>query len=552
MGIKEKIINDLGLTFLEETDICSVPPNFEGDYSIPCFKLSKELKKSPIDISKEISETKECKGIISKLEAVGPYLNIFLNKEELAKLVVSNINENYGKSNIGEGKTICIDYSSITLSKQMHIGHLCTTVIGECLAKLYENFGYKVIRINYLGDMGTPFGKIITMYKLNSNKENIEKKGVKEIQKLYADFAVEEKNNPEIIEEARKWSLKIENKDEEATELCEWFKSIALNDANKIYDQLGINFDDWRGEAYYNEKTQEVVELLKDKKLLIESDGAVCVDLNAYNMGMYLIVKNDGGTLYSTRDLAAAIDRNKIYNFDKSLYVTGVEQKLHFASFFKVLELMGYDWAKNLIHIDYGRLSTEFGKISGREGNTPVVTEIFNASIEKSKKILENKNLPDNIAEAIGISAVVFSVLKTERIKDAVFSLDQAISFEGNSSVYLQYSDVRLKKVLKREKLLDNAQQYASNLKTDDEIKLLCKLDEFNETLLSALTKHEPYLISKYCLELATLINKFYNDNRIISDNIELTQARLLLCKMSSQVLEKAMSILGVKIIDEM
>ena len=334
--------------------------------------------------------------------------------------------------------------------------------------------------------------------------------------------------------------------------MCEWFKSIALKEAYKIYDQLGIKFDDWRGEAYYNEKTQEVVKYLKDQNLLVESDGALCVDLNEFNMGMYLIVKNDGGTLYSTRDLAAAIDRKKTYNFDKSLYVTGVEQKLHFASFFKVLELMGYEWAKDLIHIDYGRLSTEFGKISGREGNTPVVTDIFDASIEKSKKILENKNLSDSVAEAIGISAVVFSVLKTERIKDAVFSLDQAISFEGNSSVYLQYSDVRLKKVLTKEKLLDDAYNYISKLGTEDEIKLLCKLDDYNDVLLSSLTKHEPYLISKYCLELATLINKFYNDNRIISDDKELTQARLLISKLSSLVLEKAMSILGVKIIDEM
>ena len=554
MSIKEQILKDLNIEEILPNDISSVPSELEGDYSIPCFKLAKIKQKSPAIIATEICNEITCKGIVSKMIPVGPYINIVLNKKEVATHVYNNVhnNDNYGKNDSGNGKTICIDYSSVTLSKHIHIGHLCTTVIGECLAKLYENSGYKVVRINYIGDMGTPFGKIIAMYKLRGNKEEVEKYGVDEIQRLYALFAKEEENNPELIEDARAWSLKIEKGDKEANELCDWFKSIALEEAKRIYKLLDIDFDDWRGEYYYSDKTKDIMNLLEEKGLVVVSEGAKCIDLNKFNMGMCLVERSDGGSLYTTRDLAAAVDRYNCYKFDKSLYVTGIEQKHHFESFFKVLDLAGFDWARNLEHVGYGRLSTEFGKISGREGNTPVMKDIFEASIAKAKKALEGKNLAEDLATDIGVSAVAFSVLKTERIKDAVFSLEQAISFDGNSSVYIQYSYVRLKSILNKSKeyLVDSAD--VSLLTEAEETELLVHLDQFPEVLKEALAAHETFYVTRYALDLAALVNKFYNNLRVVTDNKELTQARLALCEISAKVLASAMTIVGVKVIEKM
>lgn len=554
MNIKEQILKELNIEEISPSDISLVPGDLEGDYAIPCFKLAKIMQKSPVEIAKSICEEKECSGIVSKMIPVGPYINIVLDSSNVAKHVFNNItnNDKYGENNDGHGKTICIDYSSITLSKHIHIGHLCTTVIGECLARLYENSGYKVVRINYLGDMGTPFGKIIAIYKLKGNKEDVEKYGVDEIQRLYALFAKEEENNPSLIEEARAWSLKIEQGDKEATELCDWFKSIALEEAKRIYNLLGIEFDDWRGELYYSERTKETIELLESKGLVVVSEGAKCIDLSKFDMGMCLVERSDGGSLYTTRDLAAAIDRYNCYKFDKSLYVTGIEQKHHFESFFKVLELAGFDWAQNLEHVGYGRLSTEFGKISGREGNTPVMKDIFEASINKAKQALEGKNLSENLATDIGVSAVAFSVLKTERIKDAVFSLEQAISFDGNSSVYIQYSYVRLKSILEKARDIIDGNYNPELLNQVEEREVLLHLDQFPEMLKDALKAHETFYVTRYALELSSLINKFYNNLRVVTDDIELTKARLALCEISAQVLAKSMSIIGIKVIEKM
>ena len=554
MNIKEQIVFDLGINEFSSIDIDKVPSGIEGDYALPCFKLSKTRKKSPATIAIEICNSTECRGIISKLIPVGPYINIVLNKACLAKHVFNRIyqNQDYGRNNSGKGNTVCIDYSSITLSKHVHIGHLCTTVIGECISRLYENADYNVIRINYLGDMGTPFGKIIAMYKLKGNKEDVERNGVDEIQRLYALFSVEEENNPQLIEEARAWSLKIEKGDREATQLCDWFKSIALEEAKRIYGLLGIEFDDWRGELFYNNKTQDVIDLLEQKGLVIKSDGAKCVDLSQYDMGMCLIQRSDGGSLYATRDIAAAIDRYNLYKFTKSLYVTGIEQKYHFASFFKVIGLAGFEWAKDLVHIGYGRLSTQLGKISGREGNTPIMKDIFNASIDKARTTLEGRNLPDSLAVDIGVSAVVFSVLKTERIKDSVFSLDQAISFDGNSSVYIQYSYARLMSILGKERIIDDVDKYIELLIEKEESDILVHLDNFPEVLHDALLDYETCYVTKYALDLASLVNKFYNNIRIISEDAKLKQARLALCRIAATVLKKAMTILGVKAIEKM
>lgn len=553
MTIKEKILADLGIEGIEPSDISAVPENFEGDYAVPCFKLSKLMRKAPAAIAAEICSSNEPKGIIAGLIPAGPYVNIVLDKAAAAKQVFGTAKtEGFGSSSEWAGKTVCIDYSSITLSKHMHIGHLCTTVIGESLARLFENAGAKVVRINYLGDMGTPFGKILTMYKKTGSKELIEKDGVDEIQRLYARFAVMEKDDPSLIEEAREWSLKIEEGDKEANELCDWFKTIALNEAKDIYRMLGIDFDDWRGEAFYSDKTDEVIAMLQDKGLLVESDGCQCVDLGAFDMGMCLIRRSDGGSLYTTRDLAAAMDRYNLYKFDKSLYVTGIEQNHHFASFFKVLELAGFEWAKDLKHVGYGRLSTQFGKISGREGNTPVMRDVFNASIEKAAESLRDKSIADDIAVDIGTGAVVFSVLKTELIKDSVFSLEQAISFEGNSSVYVQYSLVRLNTVLEKGGYDPSAEVRPELLTEPEALDLMLIIDRLPEALAAALKDYETSYVTRYSLDLAAAINKYYTNVRIITDNKELTSARLALCALARDVLAKAMYVIGIKAIEKM
>ncbi len=553
MSIVKKVLSDLNLEEVDESVVKKVPEDYEGDLAIPCFSFAKTLKKAPNLIAQDFANTLKLKGVVEKIIAVGPYLNVVLNKKILANFVINNIykNENYGFNNIGKGEVICIDYSSITLSKHFHIGHLCTTVIGECIGKLLELTGYRVVRINYLGDLGTPFGKILTMYKLHSNEFDIENITVNDIQKLYARFAKESENDPLLIEDARNWSLKIEQGDSEATNLCEKFKSIALEEAKKIYNILDINFDDWRGESYYNTKTGEVLSLLKEKGLLIESCGAKCVNLEAFDMGMCLVQRSDGGTLYTTRDLAAAIDRYNCYNFSKSLYVTGIEQNHHFNSFFKVLELMGYNWAKNLKHIGYGRLSTTTGKISGREGNTPIVSEIFKLSIEKAKKILGGKNKSEYLASDIGTSAIVFGILKTEKIKDSVFDLDRALSFEGETSVYLQYSYVRLRSILSKQQINENYQNYIDVLTAQEESELLLHLDKFPKIVSIAASEYEPCYIARYAIELATMINRYYGKHKVISEDNNTTQARLILCKVCLDVLGKAMNILGVKIINE-
>ena len=556
MNIKERLLDDLNFdSDISYEDVAAVPDNFEGDYSIPCFKLAKKYKKSPALIAKDFAESYVAKGLVKKVFVVGPYINVVLNRAEVAKFVCRNIfaNENYGRGTSGVGKTVCIDYSSITLSKQIHIGHLCTTVIGECLAKLYENAGYKVVRINYLGDMGTPFGKIITVYKKCGYDKSIEELTADDVQKLYAQFATLEKEDDNLISEAREWSLKIEQNDDEAVALCNGFKNVALKEAKNMYHMLGIDFDDWRGEAYYNDKTDSIIEMLDEKDLLVESNGAKCVNLENYDMGMCLVQRSDGGSLYTTRDLAAAIDRFNRYGFSESIYVTGIEQKHHFESFFKVLELAGYDWANNLKYVGYGRMSTEFGKISGREGHTPIVKEIFNSSIEKAKTSFENRDVEPGTASAIGVSAVVFGVLKTERMKDTVFSLEQAINFDGDTSVYIQYSYVRLKTILGKIGLVINADDSLyDKLEADEEFMLLLKLDEFGDVLSRAQKDCEPCYVARYALELATLVNRFYHNVRVISDNRELVNARGVLCQITSDVLKKSMNILGIKIIEKM
>ncbi len=411
-------------------DNLQLTPNLDmGDVCLPCFSFAKVLRKSPMAIAEDLAKLVNTQGFVDRVEVVNGYLNFFVNRKKLSYNILNEVlvgGDNFGKSDIGKGKTICIDYSSVNLAKYMHIGHLSTTLIGECIKKAHNYLGYKTVAINYVGDYGTPFGKMIAGYKLWGTEEDVLSRGIDAIQDLYVKFNAEAENDESLNDLAREWFKKIENKDPEALKIYNVFIKLAIEDIEKIYSLLNISFDSWRGESYYNDKMQPIIDELSSKGLLQDSQGAKIVDLEPYKLGVCLIQKSDGTSLYATRDLAAADDRYINYNFDKSLYVTDVSQKQHFAQFFKVLELLDRPYHKGLEHVYYGRFSLPNGtKIASRKGKQAVLKDIFKVAIEKAEKVIADKYNNEaeskKIAEAVGIGAVVFSALKQEKIKDVVF-----------------------------------------------------------------------------------------------------------------------------------
>ncbi|MGN1227126.1 MAG: arginine--tRNA ligase [Christensenellales bacterium] len=546
--IKEKIIQDLACEDFSVDNLADVPSDFSGDYSLPCFSLAKKYSKNPSVIAKEIVDNFTPKGIIAKLENMGPYINITLDRAKCMQ--IDDIKMQF---NDFEGKVACIDFSSINLAKHPHIGHLCTTIIGACIARLLEKVGYKVVRINYLGDYGTPFGKLITAVKKWGNRAEIEKVGVDALQDLYVRFNMEE--SEELLQEAREWFKRVEQKDAEAVEIYKWIINLSLKEMNKIYDEIGISFDDFNGESYYEGKKDDVIQLLKDKGLVFESEGALLVDLGQYGLGDFMVQKSDGTSLYSTRDIAAAIDRKEKYKFDISLYVTDTAQNLHFKSLFKTLELMGFEWAKDMKHIGYGRLSTPEGKIASRRGKVAVLKDIFEIAENKAYEIVKERNLDKKVATDIGVSAISFGLLKTERVKDAVFDIESALNFEGETSVYLQYTVARINAIFVKAKEsginfeCECVWQYVA---TDDEFEVIKQIDLYKEMIFSAYKDFEPCYIARYAIKLATLFNKFYTTSKIVGEDECATKFRLYLCDKTRAILVDCMQLLGVKILEKM
>ncbi len=426
-----------------------------GDYALPCFRFSKQFKSAPQLIAQNIAENTPLKGIVEKIEAVNGYCNFFLNKSLAANEVLGEIElagKNYGKSDIGQGKTVCIDYSSINIAKPFHIGHLGTTAIGNSLYKTLAFLGYKTVGINHLGDWGTQFGKLIVAYKKWSGKERIDKGGLRALQEIYVRFHVEAEKDPSLEQEARAWFSKIEKGDKEALALFEYFKKITLDEISGIYKRLGVSFDSWNGESFYNDKMASALNYLESKNLVTLSEGAKVVDLSSFNMPPCLLVKSDGASLYATRDIAAIFYRKQTYDFDKCLYVVAYQQNLHFQQLFKVIELAGLPYYKDLIHVAYGMVSLEEGSMSTRKGNTVWLEDVINKAVNKAEEIIENKNpLLKNkrqVAEQVGVGAVVFSALCNARIKDTVFSFERVLSFEGETAPYLQYTHARCNSLL--------------------------------------------------------------------------------------------------------
>ncbi len=461
MDFKRHIAARVKAEGLTENDIYSMielPPNTEmGDFALPCFKLAKTMRKAPALIAQQIAADYQTDGIVGEVSAVNGYVNFKIDRALWAKQTLEEVlsaREKYGSGEDGEGKTVCIEYSSVNIAKPFHIGHLSSTVIGSALYKLHKFLGYHAVAINHLGDYGTQFGKLISAYKRWGSREEIEKGGLRALNALYVRFHEEAEKEPSLNDEARAFFKKIEDKDEESVALFEWFKELTLKDVGKIYELLDVHFDSWAGESFYIDKMQPVIDELREKGLLKESEGAQIVDLEAYGMPPCIVLRSDGASLYATRDLATAIYRKETYDFYKSLYVVAYQQNLHFKQFFKVLELMGKEWAKDLVHVAYGMVSLEDGSMSSRKGRVVYLEDVINRCIEKARGIIAEKNPSlenkDEIAKTVGVGAVIFGALYNNKIKDITFSYDKVLNFEGETSCYVQYTCARAHSVLEK------------------------------------------------------------------------------------------------------
>lgn len=532
-----------------------------GDYAFPCFRLAKTMRMSPVAIAQKLAAEITPDEVITKVEAVNGYLNFFVNHRTLVKNALGDVlaaGENYGNDTIGNGKTICIDYSSVNICKSFHIGHLSTTAIGSSLYKLYTALGYRVIGINHLGDYGTQFGKMIVAFKRWSSKEAVEKGGIGELQRVYVKFHQEEETNPELTEEAREWFARIEKGDKEANELFEFFKKITLDDVKEIYDRLNVKFDSWNGESFFNDKMSEPLKMLEEKGLIKESQGAKVVDLSDYNMPPCLLVKSDGSSLYATRDIAAAIWRKKEYDFDKCLYVVAYQQNLHFKQFFKVLELAGLPWAKDLVHVAYGMVSLEDGAMSTRKGNVVLLRDVINKAVSKADEIITAKNpdLPDKakVAEQVGIGAVLFSALENSKIKDITFTFDRVLNFDGETAPYLQYTRARCNSIVEKAGNGAGAKIMPDfNALDNVETLRLCKLlAMFPSVVKDAAFKYEPSILSGYLIDVAQSFNRFYIEHRVLCDDLGEQTARLMVVRAVGTVLKKGLALLGIESPDQM
>ena len=549
--LKEKIED---LTLEEIVALIEVPPNKEmGDFAFPCFKLAKVFRKAPNMIAADLAENIEANGAISKVMPLGGYVNFFVNKSQLAKTVINDVltkKEKYGHSDLGQEKAVVIDFSSPNIAKPFHIGHIRTTVIGNALYKIYDSQGYNVVRVNHLGDYGTQFGKLIVAFKLWGSKEAVEANPIPELLKLYVKFHDEAEQKPEMEDEARAWFTKLENGDEEAKALWQWFRDESLKEFARVYDLLDIEFDSYAGESFYSDKMDSVIETLKDKKLLVQSQGTNVVDLEEYNMPPALITKNDGSTLYMTRDLAAAIYRKNTYDFDKCIYVVGSQQSLHFQQLFKVLELMGYEWSKDLIHVPFGMVALEEGTMSTRKGRVVFLEDVLKQAVEKTKEIVLSKNPNaknvEQIAKQVGVGAVVFQELSNSRITDYTFSWSRTLSFEGETGPYVQYTHARCCAVLRKAEEEVTTDINYNLLSDGDGAEVLKVIGSFNKSILAAMRKNEPHIITRFVLDLAQAFNKFYHDNPILVEDAELRKARLALVAATRQTIENALALLGM------
>ena len=553
--IKEHV--DLELEKIEA--LIEIPPRPEmGDYAFPCFQLAKVMRKAPNMISGELAENINKEGF-ERVEQLGPYVNFFVDKGVFSKNTIEKVLEegdNYGSSNIGEGKNVCVEYSSPNIAKPFHVGHLFTTAIGNALYKMYKKEGYNAIGINHLGDWGTQFGKLISAYHRWVDEEALEADPIKELLRIYVKFHDEAEKDPSLEDEGRAYFKALENGDPEAQALWKRFRDLSLKEFERVYDILGVEFDSYNGEAFYNDKMDDIVNELKEKKLLVESNGAQVVMLEDYNMPPCIVLKADGASIYATRDLAAAMYRKKTYDFYKSIYVVGTPQALHFKQVFKVLELAGHEWANDCVHVGFGLVKFADRKLSTRKGEVVLLDDLIRESIEKTLEVINEKN-PDlenkeEVAKKIGVGAVIFTYLKNSREKDIVFDWKEILSFDGETGPYVQYAYARAKSILRRAEGISLDVDY-SKLSSKEEFELVKTLDNFKNQILLALDKLEPSIVTRYTIEVAKAFNKFYNAHSILNLEDEVLKAtRLKLVEASAQVIKNGLELLGIDVVEKM
>ncbi len=558
MDYKKYISQKLCVEGVSEEEVYSaiaLPPNpGMGDYALPCFKFAKVLRKSPVLIAQSLASGYPVDGVIEKAEAVNGYVNFTINKAALARETIDDVlakGEKYGSSQEGAGRTVCIDYSSVNIAKPFHIGHLSTTAIGSALYKIFNFLGYKAVGINHLGDYGTQFGKLICAYKHWGNREEVQKGGIHAINDLYVRFNSEATG--EMEHEAREYFRLIESGDKEANELFDWFKDLTLTYVKTIYEKLNVRFDSYAGERFYTDKMAPVIDELREKGLLKESEGAQIVDLEPYGMPPCHILRSDGASHYATRDLAAAIYRKKTYDFYKCLYVVAYQQNLHFRQVFKVLELMGREWAKDLVHVAFGMVSLEDGAMSTRKGKVVWLEDVIARCVEKAYGIISEKN-PElenkrDVAEKVGIGAVIFGALYNSRIKDIVFSYDKVLSFEGETSVYVQYTCARANSVVEKGGLPES---YVAEELLPQEAEVIKEISAFPQAVKDAAEKYEPSIVARYAVDLAQKFNKFYFDCKILTAEGNKKNFRLALTAAALQTLKNALTLLGIGVPDKM
>ena len=536
-----------------------------GDYAFPCFKLAKILRKAPPMIAKGIAEAIADDPVFEKVEQVNAYVNMFISKEQFAGEVVSEVvakGDDFGKSDIGAGRPVVVEYSSPNIAKPFHIGHIRSTVIGASIARIYDYLGFKVIRINHLGDYGTQFGKMIVAYRHWGNKEDVIKEPIKTLLGYYTKFHEEAENDPSLEDEARATFTKLEHGEKEETELWQWFRDESLKEFSRVYDMLGITYDSYAGESFYSDKMPRFVKELEDKGLIEEDEGARLVRLDDYGLTPALIQKSDGSTLYITRDIAAAVYRKETYDFYKNIYVVASQQNLHFQQWIQILELMGYEWARDCVHVPFGLVSLADGTMSTREGRVVFLEDVLNGAVDKTREIIKEKNpdadpeMVEEVAHAVGIGAVVFNELSNYRIKDYVFSWDHVLNFEGETGPYVQYTYARSCSILRNagEDVVAKAKEGfdPSYLTSESAHALTSLLYRFPDVVLEAGEKYEPSIVTRHLVDIAQAFNKFYHDEHILVDNEDEKVAKVAMVIAAQTAIRNGLDLLCMKAPEKM
>lgn len=557
MNIKQEINNSIGLKFdevdLSELIMESISPE-KGDYCLPCFSFAKILKENPMNVANKIKDSVNTSGIVERCEVVAGYVNFFLNKSAVTKQVLEDFSTSNFMSDEGKGKIICVDYGSPNLAKYLHIGHLKTLIIGESLCRMFASRGYTVKRLNFIGDYGTPFGKIIGGLQKWGSVEEIEKRGNDALQEYYVKFNQMEEKDETYSQLARDIFKKIEQKDAETYEIYKKIIEISLEDAKKQFKILGVDFDDYRGEMFYSQFVPEFINKLKEKNLLVESEGAQIVDLSKFDMPSKVMIKNDGTSLYATRDLAAVVERNKEYHFDKMIYVTDVAQSLNFQQNFKIVELMGYDFASKLEHVPYGRFSLPDGKISSRRGKQAVLVDLIEVAENKAKDVIKDRKFeienPEDVVKKVAKAVLNYSVLKVERNKDCVFDVDKSFTFDGETAPYMLYTYTRLESILRKYKEANVCADH-SWIETDG-FSLVKSINNFKSTIDTAIEKRDVSFVAKRIMEMCKTFNHLYTNCKILDDNISTTKAKVLLVEALKDTIAFGFNLICIDPLKEM